>query len=104
MHLNIENAEGPFMLVVVLGVIATLVIHVAFALAVLSDANTLGARTALVGSLIWALATLLGGVFVAAIYWALNRSVLSPLYARQSLRTLLPELGSDSGQSRSPVE
>ena len=87
------------MLVVFLGMLATLVIHVAFALAVLSDANSLGARTALVGPAIWALATLLGGVFVAAIYWALNRSVLTPSYARQSLRTLLPEVSEGASES-----
>lgn len=100
MHFDLNSPEGPFMLVVIAGLIATIVIHVAFALAVAHDANQLGTRPALVGPGIWALATLVGGVFVAAIYWALNRSVLSPLYARQSLRTLLPEASEGASAPR----
>lgn len=98
MHFDLNSPEGPFMLVVIAGVIATIVIHVAFALAVAHDANQLDTRPTLVGPGIWALATLVGGVFVAAIYWVLNRSMLSPPYARQSLRGLFPESETDAGE------
>src|SRR5882762_10267630 len=60
----------------------TVVVHVCFALAILADSqglvNRLRRPTFLVGGSIWALATLLGGVFVAAIYWLIHHSNLRP--------------------------
>ena len=60
---------------------SVLVIHIAFALAVLADTRRLVDRQArqlvLVPGWVWALATLLGGVFVAAVYWLLHRSTLA---------------------------
>lgn len=62
--------------------ITGLFVHVAFAIAVYQDAYELQRegpeRLAFCWPFVWLLATLLGGVFVAAIYWALNRSNLRP--------------------------
>jgi hypothetical protein len=60
---------------VVVAFIIGVVIHVAFALAVNQDAKK-QRTTVLVHGGIWTLATLLGGVFVAAIYWTLHHSTL----------------------------
>jgi hypothetical protein len=61
----------------------TVLLHILFAVAVARDASRLHLEppfrgTALVGLATWTLATLVGGVFVAAIYWLLNRSTLRP--------------------------
>jgi len=63
-----------FILFAVAVAVLSLVVHVAFALAVYDDAGK--HRTLLVGPAIWTLATLLGGVFVAAVYWAMHHSTL----------------------------
>lgn len=55
-------------------------VHVIFAGAVAKDAgllNQLGKRTALVSANIWAFATLLGGVMVAAVYWFIHHSTIT---------------------------
>lgn len=60
--------------------LATVIIHLAFAWAVFGDADLLWQserrKTFLVGGLVWALATLLGGVFVAGVYWIIHHSTL----------------------------
>jgi hypothetical protein len=56
------------------------IVHVGFALNVLKDGDHIreqGSEPLLAGSALWCLATLLGGVFVAAIYWLVNHSTLS---------------------------
>jgi len=55
-----------------------LVVHVAFALAVASNARDLVRHRQLqfVSPVIWALATLFGGVWAAAVYWVLHHSTL----------------------------
>lgn len=62
--------------------LVTAIVHIAFALAVLADSHLLWKhlrrKTFLVGGGMWALATLLGGVFVAAIYWLIHHSTLRP--------------------------
>jgi len=55
--------------------IATLIVHVACALGVLLDGRFMPERRrALMHPLVWALAALLGGVFVGAVYWFLHHS------------------------------
>jgi O-antigen/teichoic acid export membrane protein len=59
------------------------VVHVGFTVAVFRDAAHSQLRPpyrgpVLVGAALWTLATLIGGVPVAGIYWVLNRSTLRP--------------------------
>lgn len=59
----------------------TAFVHIAFSVGVYGDAikqqeqKPLG--TAFVGPFFWAIAVLLGGVFVAGVYWLLHHSSLS---------------------------
>jgi heme/copper-type cytochrome/quinol oxidase subunit 4 len=55
------------------------VVHVSFAVAVFLDARRLPRKPILVLPIVWALATLLGGVFVAAVYWVMHHSRLNSL-------------------------
>ena len=55
------------------------VVHVSFAVAVFLNARRLPRKPILVLPIVWALATLLGGVFVAAVYWVMHHSRLNPL-------------------------
>jgi hypothetical protein len=62
--------------------ILTGIVHISFALAVFADTQLLWKhlrrRTFLLGGGLWALATLLGGVYVAGIYWLIHHSTLHP--------------------------
>ncbi len=60
--------------------VLTVIIHVIFAGAVATDAGKLHKQQLqplLVSGVTWAFATLLGGVFVAAIYWLMHHSTLT---------------------------
>jgi hypothetical protein len=56
------------------------ILHLIFAGAVAQDAgnlNRLGKKLALVSAPTWAFATLIGGVFTAAIYWFIHHSTFT---------------------------
>ena len=54
----------------------TVIVHPAFAVGVYRDASA--RPTYLVGTLIWTLATLVGGVLTVVAYWLVHISSLSP--------------------------
>ena len=60
--------------------ILTVLVHIVFAIAIYRDATDLDrVRTLIIaGPAIWCIATLLGGVITAAIYWAMHHSRLNP--------------------------
>ena len=61
---------------------AICIVHLFFALGVLRDAErqlkVMHRGTFIVSGNLWALATLIGGVFVVGIYWAIHHSKLRP--------------------------
>lgn len=60
--------------------VLTVLLHLIFASAVAKDAGELdktGIKPALVSGLVWAFATLVGGVFIAALYWFIHHSKLT---------------------------
>lgn len=64
----------------ILPMIVMVIVHLAFSVAVMSDASSIRRerRTLVfVGPWIWCLAVLVGGVFVALAYWAMHHSTLS---------------------------
>ena len=75
---------GSFTLIlpvlVLLFSLVTVIVHIAFAFAVLFDAGNRRqqARLQFVGPGIWFLATLLGGIVVVAVYWLMHHSTLNP--------------------------
>ncbi len=57
-----------------------IILHIIFAGAVAKDAGNfekMGAKTSLVSGIIWAFATLIGGIFIAAIYWLIHHSTFT---------------------------
>jgi hypothetical protein len=84
MNLNFDSAlrflMNPSLAIgwVVLFWVATAIVHIGFAIAVLQDTRRRVGDTFLVGGGIWALATLLGGVVTAGIYWVIHHSTLRP--------------------------
>lgn len=72
--------ELIFYLTILIGGVS-LLLHVAFAIAVYVDSERLvnddKVETALVPGPIWAIATLFGGVLVAIGYWVANRSKIA---------------------------
>lgn len=81
--MNFNLSGDPFgIFIVSVGLILTAVVHLCFACAVWSDAGMMARHhrrgTFLVGGFLWGLATLLGGVFVAGVYWIIHHSTLRP--------------------------
>ena len=78
--LDIFILPGMGGIFVLLTLILTVIVHIGFALAVYSNArynrDTLSHSSVFVGPVIWGIATLLGGVFVAATYWLIHHSKL----------------------------
>jgi len=74
------NFIPPILAIVAL--ICVVIIHIAFAMAVLGDSYHMlryqHRGTFLVGGSMWALATLFGGVITVGIYWAIHHSTLRP--------------------------
>jgi hypothetical protein len=72
--------ESIFLLGLLVG-LAWAIVNIVFAIGVLRDALRLqeehGRPTEIVSGAMWAFATLMGGVFVAAVYWLIHRSTLS---------------------------
>ena len=68
--------------------IIVIVVNIAFAVAVFRDATHLRdpRNPIFVGRMIWFLGTLVGGVFVAGIYWIMHHSRLN-----ESVSVTLPE-------------
>ena len=64
----------------IVAVILTVLVHIVFAIAVYRDATRLDrVRTLIIaGPAIWGIATLIGGVITAAIYWVMHHSRLNP--------------------------
>lgn len=68
-------------------IVATFVLNLLFAVGVNEDAYKLrdeGSMTQIVSQPTWVLATLVVGVFVAALYWLIHRSTLSRLELRHN--------------------
>lgn len=62
-------------------ILLVVMVHVMFAFGVYSDALRLRRtfqKTILVNPGMWLFATVVGGVFVAAVYWILHHSILNP--------------------------
>ncbi len=82
---SLYSGQLAFAWVITVAVL-TAIVHIGFALAVLIDTGLmrrhLRRRTVLVGAGLWALAALLGGVWVAAVYWLLHHSTLFPSSAQ----------------------
>ena len=69
----------PVGAIAICAAVITLIVHIAFAMAVFRDAANLPAdrKPIVVGPFIWFLATLSGGVFVAGSYWIMHHSRLN---------------------------
>ena len=72
---------GDYALLVGMAYFAAMaVVHIGFAAAIATDAGQLrreGNGPLIAGPFLWTLATLLGGVLVAGLYWLVNHSTLS---------------------------
>lgn len=68
--------------------VIALIVHIAFAIALFRDATNLPThrKPIFVGPMIWFLGALVGGMFVAAIYWVMHHSRLN-----QSIPVTPPE-------------
>ena len=73
------NADQIASIQIVL-LIINIIVHIIFAGAVAKDGGQLSKnqqKTILVSTLVWSFTTLLGGIWVATIYWVLHHSKLT---------------------------
>lgn len=82
-----KSVSGISILIVLL----TAIVHVCFGVAVYLDAKRLRRKPILVPPVVWSLAAILGGLFVAAVYWVIHHSRLNP-----SIDVIPPEDSNDS--------
>ena len=93
----IKLTQAWFALPIVTFWALTIIIHLLFASGIARDAGALkdrGEDTIIVGAMTWIFATLLGGVFVAAIYWTIHHSTLRPRLFQENERSETPTSGS----------
>jgi len=82
--MNLPFNSSPDSIVIIAWIVVawifTAIVHVGFAIAILRDAEFLWKhlrrRTFFVGGGFWAFATLVGGIIVVALYWAIHHSTL----------------------------
>jgi hypothetical protein len=63
--------------------VITVILHIIFAGAIAKDAGRLtkqGFPTFLVSGVTWAFATLIGGIWVVAVYWVIHRSTFTRVF------------------------
>lgn len=81
-HFAMSGMFGLWSVWAVLAGAATVLVHLAFAWAVLVDTDVMWRterrKPIFASAGLWALATLLGGVMVAGVYWVMHRSSLRP--------------------------
>ena len=85
-----ESLAGISIIIIVL----TVIVHLCFAVAVFLDARKLPRKPIFVLPIVWSVATLLGGLFVAVAYWVIHHSRLN-----QSIDITLPDDSDDSHES-----
>lgn len=76
----LKYITGPMQNLYLIIMLVNALIHIMFAGAVARDAGQFtkqGQQTSLVSGIVWAFATLIGGVFVAAVYWFIHHSTLT---------------------------
>ena len=79
MNFNLNNLTEAWLFPFIIFWGVMILINILFAAGVARDAGAIRARgenTILVGPMTWIVATLFGGVFVAATYWAMHHSIL----------------------------
>ncbi len=76
----IQGLSGEMQTLSLMMMVINFILHVIFAGAIARDSGSIakhGGSTYLVSGLSWAFATLVGGVIVAGLYWAIHHSSLS---------------------------
>jgi hypothetical protein len=79
---NTRVLPGDFVqFLAILWMALVVIVHVSFMIGVFVDARALAQKrgsTTFVAPLIWAAATLIGGILTVLVYWIVHRSTLNP--------------------------